>query len=116
LENLNGFRLRINRAVQLDEQELEMIAGDVGGDNWLLGAIRNRGSIHSDIWRGPAIQLAERDSVGIFPVGGWWKERPQLGRANDRARYALVVSIRATAGDTDIYTPIANLVAQQIEV
>ena len=116
LENLNGFRLRINRAVQLDERELEMIAGDVGGDNWLLGAIRNRGSIHSDIWRGPAIQLAERDSVGIFPVGGWWKERPQLGRANDRARYALVVSIRATAGDTDIYTPIANLVAQQIEV
>jgi hypothetical protein len=116
LETLQGFRSRINRAVQLDDQEQQIEVGDLGGDPWLLGVIRNRGSIHSDIWKGQAVQLAERDSIGVFPVGGWWKENPQLERWNERVRYALVVSIRATAADVNIYTPVANLIAQQVQI
>lgn len=112
LESLPQFRQRINRAVKAEE------AGDVGdaagGDNWVLGPIRDRGSIHSDIWRGSAAALAERDAIGVFPVSGWWKEQPALQRWDRSARYALLVSIRAPEAEIDIYTPIANQIAVPI--
>src|SRR3546814_20654873 len=80
----------------------------------VLGQIRDRGSIHSDIWRGSAAALAERDAIGVFPVSGWWKEKPALQRWDRAARYALHVSIRAPETDVDLYTAIANQYAVQI--
>lgn len=106
LENLDQFRQRINRAAQ--EEEEGRIGGNAGGDNWVLGQVRDRGSIHSDIWRGSAAALAERDAIGVFPVSGWWKEKPALQRWERSARYALLVSVRAPGADVDIYTAIAN--------
>jgi hypothetical protein len=109
LESLQQFRQRINRAAQAEE------AGNIGvaagGDDWVLGPIRDRGSIHSDIWRGSAAELAERDAIGVFPVSGWWKEKPGLQRWDRSARYALIVSVRAPGANIDIYTPIANQLA-----
>jgi len=69
---------------------------------------RDRGSIHSGIWRGSAAALADRDAIGVFPVSGWWKEKPGLQRWDRSARYSLLVSVRAPGADIDIYTPIAN--------
>jgi hypothetical protein len=77
----------------------------------VLGPIRDRGSIHSDIWRGSAAELAERDAIGVFPVSGWWKEKPGLQRWDRSARYVLIVSVRAPGANIDIYTPIANQLA-----
>lgn len=109
LESLQQFRQRINRAAQSEEE------GDVGaaagGDGWLLGNVRDRGSIHSDIWRGSAAALAERDAIGIFPVGGWWKEKPGLQRWDRSARYSLLVSIRAPDAEVDLYTAIENRIS-----
>jgi len=106
LENLQQFRQRINRAAQSEEE------GDVGaaagGDGWLLGTVRDRGSVHSDVWRGSAAALAERDAIGVFPVGGWWKEKPGLQRWDRSARYSLLVSIRAPGALVDLYTAIEN--------
>jgi hypothetical protein len=106
LETLPQFRQRINKAAAAEE------AGDVGGaaggDDWLLGLIRDRGSIHSDIWQGSATALADRDAIAVFPVSGWWKEKPALQRWDRSARYALLVSIRAPGAEVDIYTAIAN--------
>ncbi len=82
-----------------------------GGDDWVLGPIRDRGSIHSDIWRGSAAALAERDAIGVFPLGGWWKEKPALQRWERAARYALLVSIRAPGSEVDIYSGIFNQLA-----
>ncbi len=79
-----------------------------GGDDWFLGQIRDRGSLHSDIWRGSAAALAERDAVGVYPVSGWWKEKPALQRWNRAVRYALLVSIRAPEATLDLHTAIAN--------
>ena len=31
------------------------------------------GSLHCDLWRGPAIELASHDAIAVYPVGGWWK-------------------------------------------
>jgi hypothetical protein len=109
LETIDTFRQRINKAAQ-DEEAGEPI-GMVGGDDWVLGPIRDRGSIHSDIWRGSAAALAERDAIGVFPISGWWKEKPALQRWDRAARYALLVSIRATEAEVDIYNSIATQLA-----
>jgi hypothetical protein len=107
LESLQQFRQRINKAAEAEEEGQAGAAA--GGDNWVLGTIRDKGSIHSDIWRGSAAELAERDAIGVFPVSGWWKEKPALQRWDRSARYALVVSVRAPGANIDIYTPIANM-------
>jgi hypothetical protein len=109
LESLAQFRQRINRAAKAEETGL--VGAASGGDNWVLGPIRDRGSIQSDIWRGSAAALADRDAIGVFPVSGWWKEKPSLQRWDRSARYALLVSIRAPGADIDIYTAIANQLA-----
>jgi hypothetical protein len=107
LETLEDFRQRINKTARDEGEEVIPIVVS-GGDDWLLGMIRDRGSVHSDIWRGSAAELAERDAVGIYPVSGWWKEKPKLQRWERATRYALMVSIRAPETDIDIYTAIAN--------
>ncbi|SPE27921.1 conserved hypothetical protein [Candidatus Sulfotelmatobacter sp. SbA7] len=113
LESLDAFRARINRAVQLEDEDS---ATDAGGDNWLIGKPRDVGSIHSDYWRGAAIELADRDAIAVYPVTGWWKEKPYLHHYERDARYCLIVSINATASDIDIYTPIAVKVGIPIEI
>jgi len=112
LETLAQFRQRINRAAEAEEEG--EVGAAAGGDDWLLSTIRDRGSIHSDVWRGSAAALAERDSIGVFPVSGWWKEKPALQRWERSARYALLVSIRAPEAEIDLYTPIANQLAVEI--
>ena len=113
LETLGQFRQRINKAA---EDEDAAVAGPMaGGDNWLLGpTTRDKGSMHSDIWRGTAAELADRDAIGIYPVGGWWKEKPQLRRWDRFARYALIVSLRAHEAEIDLYTAIVNRIAAEI--
>jgi hypothetical protein len=106
LETVDAFRQRINKAAY--DEEAGESAGAAGGDNWLLGPIRDRGSIHSDIWRGSAAALADRDAIGVFPISGWWKEKPALQRWDRATRYALLVSIRAPEAEVDIYNSIAT--------
>ncbi|MDX9981992.1 MAG: hypothetical protein RBU25_18365, partial [Lentisphaeria bacterium] len=68
---------------------------------------RDRGAIHSDIWKGNGAELAACNHIGVYPVIGWWRERAHLGRWNRKARYALVVSIHTPEQTVDIYTPVA---------
>jgi hypothetical protein len=112
LETVDEFRQRINKAAQ--DEEAGNPGGTAGGDNWVLGPIRDRGSIHSDIWRGSAAALADRDAIGVFPITGWWKEKPALQRWERAARYALLVSIRAPEAEVDIYNGIAVQLAVPI--
>ncbi|WP_188237672.1 S8 family peptidase [Sphingopyxis sp. LK2115] len=112
LESIQQFRQRINKAAEAEEAG--QVGGAAGGDDWVLGPIRDRGSIHSDIWRGSAAALADRDAIGVFPVSGWWKEKPGLQRWDRSARYSLLVSVRAPGANIDIYTPIANQLAVPI--
>lgn len=112
-ESLNEFRARINYAARDEE---EGAPAGAGVEDWLLGTFRDRGSIHSDFWHGTAADLAERDAIGVFPVGGWWKEKPFLERYDGMARYTLIVTIRAPGADVDIYTPVATQVAIATEI
>jgi hypothetical protein len=112
LETHDEFRQRINKAAQ--DEESGQPPGGAGVDDWVLGPIRDRGSIHSDIWRGSAAALADRDAIGVFPISGWWKEKPALQRWERAARYALLVSIRAPEAEIDIYNSIATQLAVPI--
>lgn len=113
-ESIDEFRKRLNKAA-LDEEEEKPGTGD--SSDWYLGVrARNKGSLHSDLWVGPAADLAERGVIAIYPVGGWWKEQPKRDRSADGARYALVVSIETQATEVDLWTPIALDVGIPIEV
>jgi|TARA_R110000772_G_scaffold268526_1_gene395903 hypothetical protein len=112
-ESVDRFRRRVNAAAGEEDERVGPVGNDEG---WVLGPqLRDRGSIHSDVWRGTAVDLANRHAIGIFPIGGWWREKPKLERADRRVRYALIVSLRASE-EIDIYTEIANAVGIEIDV
>ena len=76
LETINGFRGRISAASRDDRYK----SGTSGDDpSWLIGTQgRHRGSLHGDIWRGTAVDLASRGAIAIYPTSGWWKSRQAL--------------------------------------
>ncbi len=104
-EAVNDLRKRVNKAAREDDDE----GIDSSDPGWLLGpSLRGKGSVHHDRWVGTAADLASRESIAVYPVIGWWRERHQLGRWERAARYALVVSIRTPETGVDIYQPVAN--------
>jgi hypothetical protein len=109
-ETLEAFRSRINAAIEAEES-----GGSGAGDNWFLGKLRNGGSIHSDTWEATAADVADMDAFGIYPIGGWWKNNPRLGKVNSIARYTAIVSILAPT-NLNIYTPIDTLVRQLVPI
>lgn len=114
-ETLDEFRRRLTKAARDHEDEGSPGTSDTSG--WDVGSdARHRGSLHSDIWRGPAIALANREHLAVYPVTGWWKERHQLNRWRRDARYALVVSIHAPEVEVDLYTPVATTVGIATEI
>lgn len=106
-EDVFDFRKRVNKAARE--------AGDgrhTSDSEWTLGSdLRDRGSLHSDFWRGPASDLARRGHIAVFPVSGWWKEREHIRKFHKNARFALVVSIVTPPTAIDIYTPVVNQIA-----
>ncbi|HEY0837142.1 MAG TPA: S8 family peptidase [Azospirillum sp.] len=107
------FRQRINRLERVDEQ-LPTADPDT---RWTFGSQSvAAGSLHCDVWVGPAAELAARGLIAIHPVSGWWRYRTQLKRYNSVARYALVVSITAEEMDVELYTEIANLIGIETEI
>lgn len=113
-ETLDQFRRRINR-IAFEEERGDKSSSD--SSRWLLGSdLRSLGSLHSDLWTGTAAELAQRGFIAVYPVIGWWRERHQFERWSNRARYSLVVTIRAPETDVDIYTPVANLIRQEVKI
>jgi hypothetical protein len=65
----------VSKAEREDDYEAE------GGENWILGnSVRDKGSIHKDVWHGTAADLATRNKIAVHPVGGWWRTRKGLNR------------------------------------
>lgn len=74
------------------------------------------GSVHSDFIIGNAVDLCESRYVAVYPVGGWWKERPYLNRYEHKVKYSLVVTISTLDLSVDLYTPIINQISTAIPV
>ena len=114
-ESTDAFRKRINLAARNEDEGTRRT--NYGDPSWLIGTQnRHRGSLHSDIWRGTAADLASRGVIAVYPTAGWWKTRPALERFDQSARYALVISIRAPEVDVDLYTEVANQIAARVQV
>lgn len=114
LENEADFRARINAAARDDEERITRSDTDSA---WVIGkSNRHKGSIHSDIWKGSAADLASRGAVAVYPALGWYKTRPALARYDQAVRYSLLVSISAPGVDIDLYTPIANQISLPITI
>lgn len=114
LESEDDFRARINGAARDDKEYANRNDND---PNWVIGKInRHKGSLHSDIWKGSAAELASRGAIAVYPALGWWKTRPTLERYDQRVRYSLVISINAPDVDVDLYTPIANQIGVPVVV
>lgn len=100
LENAAEFAARVNAAAEQED------ANDQNPKDpaWILGAMnRHKGSLHQDVWRGTAAELANRGAIAVYPGQGWWRTRPKLERYNEIAKYSLLVSIHTPATDVDLY-------------
>jgi hypothetical protein len=85
--------------------------------DWVVGPQkRNQGSIHCDWWEGTAAELAQCRHLVVYPVTGWWRQRPHLERWASKARYSLIVSLETESVDLDLYTAIANQIGVATEV
>ncbi len=113
-ESEAAFRARINVAARDAEEGSNARSTD---PNWLIGTKnRHKGSLHADIWYGPAAELASRGAIAIYPAAGWWKTRKKLERFDQQARYSLVVSIRAPEQNVDLYSAVENQIETVVEV
>lgn len=119
-----GLRFAMKKRSDTKEQFKRRVSGqqqkDAPGaqqesDFWLLGSnAAQAGSLHCDLWRGRAIDLALHDAIGVYPVTGWWKTHPGQKRFNDKGRYALVISISAPDFAVDMHSEISTLVNAKI--
>lgn len=108
-----NFKSRISKAIKDQQEDYE----SEGTENWILGSnVRDKGSIHKDIWKGNAADLALRNKIAIFPVGGWWKTRKYKERYSEIVKYSLIVSIETPDEDIDIYTPVLNQIDVDINI
>ena len=110
-ESVTDFRSRINLAARDEDEGIRSTASDA---HWQIGPQqRHKGSIHGDIWKGTATDLASRGYVAIYPTTGWWKTRPTLERYNLPARYSLIVSISTPQTTIDLYGDVESKIADQ---
>jgi hypothetical protein len=78
--------------------------------NWQLGSmLRDRGTVHHDVWIGSAAELARQNAIRVAPRGGWWRGAPDY--AGVAARCALIASIRTPESKRDIYQEAATRIA-----
>jgi hypothetical protein len=101
------FRTRVNASEREDPRVGP--ASDPDDERWMLGPQSIfAGSLHCDTWIGPAVELLQRDTLCIKPVGGWCQKRASATVCDTPRRYALIVTLKSRDTNIDIYTPIAN--------
>jgi hypothetical protein len=108
LESKEAFKSRISAASEDDSGQ------KTSDPNWILGNFRNKGSIHKDIWRGSAAELAARDQIIVYPVSGWLRLRPSEGKVDRKSRYTLLITIETPSQDVDLITEVQTKLAVPI--
>ena len=114
-ESQEEFVKRVNIAARVEDEGKPDTKSS--SEHWVIGSqSRNKGSIHSDIWKGTAAELAGSNLISVSPTIGWWRERSYLGKWNKKTRYALVVTIKTPEEKMDIYTPVATKIGIKIPI
>lgn len=113
-ETITQFNKRLTKAAWDDGGG--PIKGDKDAPGWELGSdLRTKGSIHSDVWNCTAADLAASGSIAVFPITGWWRERPNRQCIDKPARYALIVTIDCDT-NIDIYSSIQTVIANRTDI
>ncbi|MGO9237846.1 MAG: S8 family peptidase [Methylocella sp.] len=113
-ETENDFRQRVNKS---ERESGASFGTDSQANNWLVGVgAISAGSLHCDIWRGRATDLASMDVIAVHPVIGWWKTHVGQQKAESAGRYALFVSLDARGHDVDLYTEITNSLSAGVPI
>lgn len=113
-EDLAHFKRRISAAAD-ENNDTEMV--DRTSEPWSVKErIRSKGSIKKDFLDTNGADLSTRKYLAVYPKTGWYKSRKKLEKYDDPVRYSLIVSIETEDTEIDIYTPVANLIAAQIEL
>lgn len=96
---------------RLNEEIVAEGGTDAGDGGWALGfGSRTKGTLHNDVWSGPAYQLRDRNLVMVAPNHGWWSER-RSSRAEDRTvRFSLVVSLSTPSVTADLYAEVLSAI------
>lgn len=112
-DSVESFRRRINTRARIDGDRPPTLETEAG---WLFGASQQQaaGSLHTDIWKGSAVDLASKGSIAIYPVAGWWKNRRAYDQSDQGVDYSLVVSIEAP--DIDLWTAVAQQISPAVVV
>jgi Subtilase family len=119
LRRKNEALARFKKRVNASEREDPRVAPRSEPDDarWMLGSSSvSCGSLHCDVWTGPAIELLGRDTLCVKPVNGWWRQRASIVVCNRTTRYALVVSLRSRNVDIDLYTRISAAIPVPVSV
>lgn len=113
-ETIRGFKERVNKFERTGNDGSSRTNDD---GKWVLGprAI-SAGSLHCDVLTGPAIDLLSRDTLCIYPVGGWWRNRATKDICEKKARYALVITIQTPDTNIDLYTPIKTIIDTSVDI
>lgn len=105
-ETTGEFDRRLNKLAEAEEGGTQRSSAPE--PQWLVGPqSRQVGSLHADLWEGTSAELADCGVLGVFPVGGWWKNNNRSDRTDLSVRYALLVSLFTPEVEIDLYTPIA---------
>lgn len=115
-ETVRQFKQRVNPSERSNPRLRP--AGSASADTrWMLGEDSiSAGSLHCDVWTGPAIELLNRTMLCIKPVNGWWRNRASRDICNRKSRYALIVTLKARNIDLDIYTPVRTAIGLPVPV
>lgn len=114
-EPQDRFEARVNAlaTIEQDDDELPVSFGDEGR---LLGERSiSAGSLHVDEWRCSAADLADRNAIAVFPVGGWWKTSRDRDRNDGSMRYALIITIDAGDVEQDLWVETAIAAGVEID-
>ena len=107
-ENMTQFQQRISRDAW--EEDLPPSAAVTDTRQWTLGSeFRKKGSVHSDVWKGTAAELAASGYIAVYPAMGWWRERPNRKCYDKQARYSLIVTLDCE-DDINIYSSIQTVI------
>jgi hypothetical protein len=116
-QGVEDLKAQINKfaADEARNTSRTVVLGD--NDGWLLASNEVfRGSVHSNIWEGPAANLLDMKHLAIFPTTGWWKTRTGLHKADSKIKYSLIVSLESASADIDLYAEIENQITIPIQV
>lgn len=85
------------------------------GSGWVSGVQnRERGSLRTDMWRGPAHRLLDVDEIAVVPLTGWWKLNRRLDRCSLSVPYSLIISLRTLGAGADLYTDISTTLGIEV--